>query len=1249
MSFVHLHVHTQYSILDGAAPIAKLFEKAHEDGQTALAITDHGNMYGVKEFFKFAKKYPDVKPIIGSEMYVSPNDNRFINETSDVSPAVKKEERSPHHLILLAKNMQGYHNLVKLSSYSFIDGFYQKPKIDRELLLKYHEGLICSSACLAGEIPRAIYSRNFAKAEESIKWYKDLFGDDFYLEVQRHKTEIPGADTKVYMMQQVVNEAIFDLADKYDIKVIATNDVHFVRKEDGPAHDRLICLTFNDNYDDPDRIRYTQQEYLKTQEEMEAIFADHPEVCSNTLEVAEKVERYDIDSPAILPKFILPDDFTADIDSYLAKYKDIIDVGLNNTSGAPRGEDFAWSVAYLCHLCYKGAEERYGSTLTDEQADRIKFELQTISNMGFPDYFLIVQDFIAAARAEGTWVGPGRGSAAGSVVAYCLHITNIDPLKYDLLFERFLNPDRINMPDIDIDFDDDGRGNVFRYVEHKYGKDHISHVATFGTMAAKSAIKDVARIHQVPLAISDRLSKIIPARPFDAKVPDPDNEGKTKEKTLPVTLPNCIKYYPEFRAAYEAAEPLVKETIDFAARLEGSIRQTGVHACATIIGRSNLTDYIPLSVVKDKETGENMLVSQYEGSFIEDVGMLKMDFLGLSTLSIEKECVKNIKHSRGIDIDVEKIPIDDRKTYELFSNGDTIAVFQFESAGMQKYLRELKPSKFEDIIAMNALYRPGPMDYIPDFIDRKNGRKPIEYDIPVMEKYLKDTYGITVYQEQVMLLSRQLAGFTRGESDTLRKAMGKKIKEKLDALKPKFINGGIANGYDETILKKIWADWEKFASYAFNKSHSTCYAWVGYQTAYLKANYRAEFMAANMSRNLNDIEEITKLMDDCRRAKINVLGPDINESDTTFTVNKKGDIRFGLGGIKGIGPSAINAIIRIREEGGPFKDIFDLLERVPLNVLNRKGLECMAYAGAFDSFTDITRAQFFVPSAAYPNENYLDELVRYANKFHNDAINQGASLFGDVEEMKPVRPPYPAAPEVDEIEMLKEEKNVVGMYLSAHPLDKYKFEIENFATESISHLPEIQLRMESEALVKSQGRKLPKDNVLDKTFTVAGLVTQAARMMTKNNRPFVKFDIEDFTGSFNVALFGKDYERFMQYVQEGQTLLVKFRTKERYRGKDSGEVHYDLTVEEMHLLSNVKDEFVKEFVVVVPLEAVTADFTEALKKVCKRCKGKARLYVDILDRDLRSDVEFFSRTISVSPEPALLDFLASRNLTYSIR
>ena len=1243
MSFVHLHVHTQYSILDGAAPISKLFEKAEMDGQKALAITDHGNMYGVKEFFKFAHKHPNVKPIIGCEFYVSPNNNRFLKDNP--------EERRPHHLILLAKNMTGYHNLVKLTSYSFIEGFYQKPKIDRELLEQYHEGIICSSACLAGEIPRAIYNHDLDKAAETILWYKNLFGEDFYLEVQRHKTELDFEEIKtVFMKQEIVNEGIFQLSQKLGVKVIATNDVHFVNKDDGPVHDRLICLTFNDNYDDPDRLRYTQQEYLKSQDEMAALFSDHPEVVENTLEIADKIEQYNIDSDPILPLFILPEEFVAQIDIYLEKYRSIIDAGRTNKDGSQRGEEFAKSVAYLCHLCYEGAKERYGEQLSEDQASRIDFELKTISNMGFPDYFLIVQDFIMAARSSGTWVGPGRGSAAGSVVAYCLHITNIDPLKYDLLFERFLNPDRISMPDIDIDFDDDGRGGVYRYVEQKYGKDHISHVITFGTMAAKSAIKDVARIHQVPLEESDRLSKIIPARPFQIKVPDPNDSSKKISQDLKPNLPNCIKYEPTFSSAYEAAEPLIKDTIDFAAKLEGSIRQTGVHACATIIGRSNLTDFIPMSVVKDKDGGEDMLVSQYEGSFIEEVGMLKMDFLGLSTLSIQKECVQNIKKSKGIDIDIEAIPLDDKATFELFSNGDTTAVFQFESDGMRKYLRELKPTKLEDIIAMNALYRPGPMDYIPDFIDRKMGRKPIEYDIPVMEKYLKDTYGITVYQEQVMLLSRLLAGFTRGESDNLRKAMGKKIREKLDKLKPKFIEGGKANGHDEKILEKIWADWEKFASYAFNKSHATCYAWVGYQTAYLKAHYRAEFMAANMSRNLNDIDEITKLMNDCRKANINVLGPDINESYTNFTVNKKGDIRFGLGGIKGIGPNAIDSIISIREKDGPFSSIFDLIERVPTNVLNRKGLECMALAGAFDSFPDITRSQYFTPIDGFPGEVYIDELVRYSNKYHNDAINLGANLFGDVEEMKPVRPAYPLSAPVDEKEMLKKEKDAVGMYLSAHPLDKFKFEIDTFANLKISELQDTQIRMNSEALAKSKGKILPPDSVLDKSFTIAGLVTSSVQLMTKNNRPYIKFDIEDYSSVHNFALFGKDVETFMKYVQEGQMLLIKLGCKERFRGKkDDAALHYELIIEEIHLLANVKDSFVKDFIINMSLEEVNATFYEGLKKVCKKSKGKARLYINVFDLSMNKFVEYFSKTINVSPEPALLDFVVNKNLTYSIR
>ena len=818
MSFVHLHVHTQYSVLDGFSDISGLFAAAEADGQTALAITDHGNMYGVKEFLNVAGKHPAVKPIVGCEMYVARSGDRFKH-------AGGKEEQGAHHLILLAKNLTGYHNLLKLSSLSFIEGYYYKPRIDHDLLEKYHEGLICSSACLAGELPRAIYAQDFKKAEEIIEWYHNLFGDDYYLEVMRHETKIPGGDKRVFIQQQMVNEKIFEYGQKFGIKVIATNDVHFVAAEDGPSHDRLICLTTNEFYDSPTRLRYTQEEYLKSQEQMTELFIDHPEVVENTLEVAAKVVPYTIDSDPILPKFELPREFLDHVEEHLQRYETIIDEGRKDKKGRVRGEEFNRSVAYLCDLTYRGAAIRYGE-ITDEIKERIDFELKTISKMGFPDYFLIVNDFISAARNMGIWVGPGRGSAAGSVVAYCLWITNIDPLRYDLLFERFLNPDRISMPDIDIDFDDEGKPEVYRYVERRYGKDHVSHVVTFGTMAAKSAIKDVGRIEHLSPDDTNRISKLIPDRPLEITATDPEDESKKVVRKIKINIPNCIRYVPEFKQIYKDGSKELKEVIDYAGKLEGSIRQTGVHACATIIGRDDLSNFIPLSTVDDKEAKERLLVSQYEGSFIEDVGMLKMDFLGLRTLSIQKECVASIKKNHGIELDLEKLPLDDKATYELFGRGDTIAVFQFESPGMQKYLRELKPTQLEDIIAMNALYRPGPMDYIPDFIDRKQGRKPITYDLPVMEKYLKDTYGITVYQEQVMLLSRLLAGFTRGQSDTLRKAMGKKIKSKLDELHPMFLEGGEKNGYDHATLEKIWGDWEKFAEYAFNKSHATCYAWI---------------------------------------------------------------------------------------------------------------------------------------------------------------------------------------------------------------------------------------------------------------------------------------------------------------------------------------------------------------------------------------------------------------------------------------
>ena len=1102
MSFVHLHVHTQYSILDGQASISGLFERAKELGMPALAITDHGNMYGVKEFLKVAKKFPEIKPIIGCEIYVT---RHYDHKLKD------KDHRGYYHLILLAKDYEGYKNLMKIVSTGHIEGkYYDKPRVCHEVVEKYSKGLVCCSACIAGEIPRNIISGNMKGAEEAIMWHKRVFGEDFYLEVQQHKTRIPGQSQEVYEHQLVANEGIWELAEKTCTKVVATNDVHFVRKEDGPAHDRLICLTTNANIDDPDRLRYTQEEYLKSEEEMLDMFYKHPEAISNTLEVADKIQSFKVDRDPILPKFDLPEDFMADIDTYLAKYDHIISVGKCDPKGNDRGVEFTYSVAYLCHLTYKGAAMRYGESLSDEQAERIEFELKTICSMGFPDYFLIVQDFIAAARSEGISVGPGRGSAAGSAVAYCLRITNIDPIKYDLLFERFLNPDRINMPDVDIDFDDDGRYRVFQYIEEKYGKEQISHVITYGTMAAKSAIKDVARVSRVSIDESNRLTKMIPDKPItqmedteepfgendvlqegqkliekEVEIDDPDNPGQKikvkkqfkkykKEVNYKPNLKNCYKLIPELKQELEEGTELNKEVLDYARRLEGCVRQTGVHACAMIIGRSNLTEYIPICVANDKLTGEEVWVSQYDGHYIEEVGMLKMDFLGLRTLSIIKECQANIKKRFGIEFDIEKIPIDDPEAYALYSRGDTTSVFQFESPGMKEWLIKLQPTRFEDLIAMNALYRPGPMDYIPDFVERKQGRQPIVYDLPEMEEILQDTYGITVYQEQVMLLSRKLANFTRGQADTLRKAMGKKIKSMLDDLKGLFLEGGQKNGHPKDTLNKIWADWEKFASYAFNKSHATCYAWVSYQTGWLKAHYPAEFQAANLTKNLSNMEEIKKIMDDCKKNGIKVINPDINESDSKFTVNKNGEIRFGLGGIKGFGDNIVRAIIADREENGLYADIFDFVERMA-GTVNRKAFESLLHAGAFDSF-GICRKQFLLPCAN--GDLFIDTLLRYGELYRKDSMESAVSLFGEVEEMKPERPEIPAmVGEEDILEKLKMEKELVGMYLSSHPLDTYQFELENFTTCQVGEI---------NALVAECQEKKTKMKV-----NVAGFVTAA--------------------------------------------------------------------------------------------------------------------------------------------------------------
>ena len=1224
MSFVHLHVHTQYSILDGQASIGSLFERAKELEMPALAITDHGNMYGVKEFLKVAKKYPEIKPIIGCEIYVTRHYDHTIKDTA---------HRAYYHLILLAKNYTGYKNLMKICSTGHIEGmYYGKPRVSHEIVEQHAEGLVCCSACIAGEVPRAILAGDMDAAEKAVAWHKKLFGDDFYLEVQQHKTEIPGLSQEVYERQLIANEGIFELAAKTGTKVVATNDVHFTRKEDGPAHDRLICLTTNANLDDPDRMRYTQQEYLKSEEEMLDMFYKHPEVISNTIEIAEKIENFKIDKDPILPKFDLPAEFLADIDTYLNKYKDIIDEGRCDKNGNERGEEFCNSVAYLCHLTYEGAHWRYGDTLTDEQAERIEFELKTICKMGFPDYFLLVQDFIAAARSEGISVGPGRGSAAGSAVAYCLKITNIDPIKYDLLFERFLNPDRINMPDVDIDFDDDGRYRVFQYIEEKYGKDHISHVITYGTMAAKSAIKDVARVSRLSIEESNRLAKMVPDKPFEATVVE---DGKKVTKEFKPKLGNCLKY-GELKDELENGTPDVQDVLKYAGKLEGCVRQTGVHACAMIIGRGNLTEYIPITVAPDKLTGEDVWVSQYDGHYIEEVGMLKMDFLGLRTLSIIKECQANIKKRHGIEFDIEKIPIDDPKAYELYSRGATTSVFQFESPGMKEWLTKLQPTRFEDLIAMNALYRPGPMDYIPDFVERKQGRQPIVYDLPEMEDTLQDTYGITVYQEQVMLLSRKLADFTRGQADTLRKAMGKKMKDVLDSLKGLFIEGGTRNGHPQDVLEKIWADWEKFAAYAFNKSHATCYAWVSYQTGWLKAHYPAEFQAANLTKNLSNMDEIKKIMDDCKKNGIKVLNPDINESESKFTVNKQGEIRFGLGGIKGFGDNIVRAILAEREENGLFADIFDFVERMS-GIVNRKAFESLLHAGAFDSF-GICRRQFTLPNKN--GDIFLDTLLRYGELYKKDSMESSISLFGEVEEMKPERPEIPAmVGDEDILDRLHHEKELVGMYLSSHPLDQYAFEIDNFTTCSVGEL---------EALIAECEANKTKQKAY-----VAGFITSTQQMTTKTGRPWSKTVIEDYNGSYELALFGKDHENFMSYMQLHSAIFIEGEIEEKYfikpeeraQGKTSP---YAFKVKKIMLLGNVTDTFVKGLSVKITTSMLTAQFREKLVKMIKQHKGNAPLSLFLYDPEKNWNIEFLSHKFRVAVTGQLIEELEAAGIKYSI-
>ncbi len=1246
MAFTHLHVHTQYSILDGLSSIPNLFDRAEELGMSALAITDHGNMYGVKEFFKSAAKHPGIKPIIGCEIYVTTHYDHHLKDNG---------HRKYYHLILLAKNYQGYLNLVKIVSEAHVEGMYYRPRVSHEILEKYHEGLICSSACMAGEIARDILSGDIEAADKAIEWHKSVFGEDYYLEVMLHKSEIPGVAQDVYEGQSSYVPVVFELAEKHGVKVIATNDVHFVRKEDGPVHDRLICLTTNAYIDDTDRLRYTQQEYLKSEEEMAALFPDHPEALSNTQEIVDKVESYSIDRDPVLPKYDIDPLFLKDIGFYLEKYKDIIDAGRCDKSGKSRGEEFCRSVAYLCYLTYEGARERYGDPLTQEQQERIDFELKTICRMGYPDYFLIVQDYIAASRAMGSMVGPGRGSAAGSVVAYCLKITNLDPIRYQLLFERFLNPDRISMPDIDVDFEDLTKAHD--YVEKKYGTDHVSRVITFGTMAAKSAIKDVARISHVSIDESNRLTKMVPDRlsekiereyPYNPSLDELKPGFKVVEKIVgdqkklfqkgmedvdvKITLKNCYRLVPEFINELQNGTDINKEVLYYAQRLEGCVRQVGVHACATIIGRGDLTNYLPLSLAKDKETGEDVRISQYDGHYIEDVGMLKMDFLGLITLTIIHNTLDLIKERFGEDIDIEKIPIDDKPTYELYGRGDTVSVFQFESEGMQAWLQKLHPERFEDLIAMNALYRPGPMDYIPDFVDRKLGLKQIEYDLPEMEEYLNDTYGVTVYQEQVMLLSQKLAGFTKGEADKLRKAMGKKQIDILESLKDKFMSGGIAKGHPEKILDKIWKDWEKFAQYAFNKSHATCYAWVSYQTGWLKCHYPSEFFASCLT-SARSMDEIKKIMDDCRSHRIKVLNPDINESGAHFSVNQSGDIRFALSAMKGFGANIVDAIISDRRENGPYKTLFDFAERMS-PYLNRKSMETLIGAGALDSF-GYKRAQYFLPGKS--GDLFIDELVRYMDGYRNDTVDASVSLFGDMEELKPEPPSVPQmSGEEDIFSLLQQEKELVGMYLSSHPLDCHRFIIDRFVTTELASLDSFVAECE----------RLKKPSKV----TLAGLVTDTKTMTSKAGRPWSKTILEDYSGSYEISLFGKDHEAFLGYMTLHAALYIEGEVNERYflkpEERAAGKtVPYAFKVKRITLLGNVADSLMKGFSMQLSTPMLTPEFRKKLAEVLKRNKGTLPLTMYLYDPETKYRIQFHSKKYFVAPSNELISDLAAIGVT----
>ncbi len=1175
--FSHLHVHTEYSILDGLAPIPDLIRKAYKDGQRSMAITDHGNMYGIYTFVKEvenfnkkeAKEGDPFKAIIGCEVYVARN-NRLSKSN--------KEDRSGHHLVLLAKDRIGYRNLSRLVSLAWIEGFYYTPRIDKEILKQYSEGIIACSACLGGELPQAIMNSNpslhngdipikynLDAARKVVEEFKSIFGNDYYIEIQRNG----------HKEQTLVNEALFQLAEEYNIKCIATNDSHFVDKEDFAAHKVLICINtgtklisekdvLQDTNQDNGMV-YSGEEYFKTTDEMKELFTDHPEVIANTQLIADTIEVIKLKSTPTLPHFEVPKEFKNDND-------------------------------YLEYLTYEGAKKRWGENLSDEIKERLQFELDTVKGMGYPGYFLIVRDFINSGREQGIRFGPGRGSAAGSAIAYCLNITNIDPIKYDLLFERFLNPDRISLPDMDIDMDDTGREKIIKYVSDKYGKEKVAQIITFGSMAAKSAIRDCARVLNLDLAKSDRIAKLIPATPK-------------------ITLEKVIKEVPDFKKEMETGEELVQRTIHYALKLEGRVRNTGVHACGVIIGRDNLIDSIPLCSSKNSDT----MVTQYEGSLVEDAGLLKMDFLGLKTLNIITSCLDNIKKRFGIDMEIDDIPLDDAKTFDLFSRGDTIAVFQFESDGMRKYLQDLKPTRFEDIIAMVSLYRPGPMDNIPTFIRRKNGLEKIQYPIPEMSKILDDTYGITVYQEQVMLLSRLLADFTRGQADTLRKAMGKKQIKMMEELETKFMYGGTQKGYAAEDLKKIWTEWKKFAEYAFNKSHATCYAFVSYQTAYLKANYTAEFLAANLTNNLDKMDEISKLLSEAAHLKIPILQPDINESYRDFTVNKDGAIRFGLGALKGVGGNSIDDIVAEREKNGNFTDIFNFIERINLRSCNKGAIEKMAATGVFDCFPNMHRAQFF--HIEKDGKSFIEKLVGYGTRAQDKAEQMQFSIFDEAppeEKAAATHPPIPECEKWASFEQLKHEKEIAGFYISGHPLDPYKPIINNYTNTSLTII----------------GNKDNWEHLVNRSLTFIGMITDAQKRTSKNGNEYGIITLEDYESSFEWMLFGEEYSKFKHLMEKDKYLFVKAHITERiFTSKDGVKpVNYSLKPIDIFFLSDAYKKLCKSVRLNIDIVDVSENLAYIILETARQAQGKVPLILSIVAQGKEFQSNYYNYEIKIDPE-----------------